>query len=106
MPYKHKDKLIPKTKDKRVKLTEQDRLEILDMKGYISQRQLAKLYDVSRRTISFIWYPERLERNKTLRDERGGSKQYYDKDKHREYVKRHRKHKEKLNKEGVLIDKE
>lgn len=44
----------------------------------------------------FIWYPERLERNKQLRQERGGWRAYYDKTKRKEYMKDHRHYKQNI----------
>lgn len=60
--------------------------------GY-SQRQLAKMFNVSRRTITFIIDPEQLKQNKERRLERGGSKQYYNKEKHNLEMKKHRNYK-------------
>ena len=106
MPYKHITKKIPKSKDRRVKLTAQDRLEIPDLyaSGHFSQRALAKLYEVSRRLIVFVIYPERAEANYKARVDRGGSKQYYDKDKWREQMRNHRQYKQKLYVAGELED--
>lgn len=106
MPYKFETegKKIPKDKDKRIKLTDEQREQIREMyaTGLYSQRTLAKMFNVSRRLIVFTIYPERLEENKKRRAERGGSKQYYDKDKHREYMKQHRRRKRELDKNGEL----
>ena len=106
MPYKfeYTKKLIPKYKDKRVKLTDNDKEEIKKNYGKISQRKLAKMYGVSRRLIIFIGCPEKYKKNLQDRKNRGGSKQYYDKDKQKEYMKKHRKHKYKLYKNKELID--
>lgn len=59
-------------------------------------RALAKMFKVDRRTIQFILFPERLERNKKLREQRGGTKIYYDKNKHRETTKEHRNYKKQV----------
>lgn len=42
-----------------------------------SQRALAKMFNVSRRLVVFTCMPEKLEKNKADRQERGGWKQYY-----------------------------
>mgnify|MGYP001945381854 FL=1 len=106
MPYKFETerKRIPKEKDRRIKLTDEQREEIrkLYATGLYSQRKLAKKFGVSRRTIVFTIYPERLEENKKRRQECGGSKIYYDKDKHREYMRRHRQYKRQLAEKGEL----
>lgn len=97
MPYKSETIKIEGTKfDKRIKLTQDQRDKIADLKGKISRRLCAEMFGVSKRTIDFIWYPERLERNKQLRQERGGWRQYYNKNEWREYMKEHRHHKQEL----------
>ena len=106
MPYKHIEMLIPETKDRRCKLTKAERAEIKELYGTISQRKLAKMFGVSRRLIIFIGCPEKHAENLRQRAERGGSKAYYDKDKWREQMKRHRKHKQKLYVKGELIARE
>lgn len=105
MPFKFEtDKLhIPRSKDKRVKLTLEQRKEIKELYGTISQRKIAKAYGVSRRLIIFIGCPEKLKRNLQQRALSGGSMQYYDKDKQREYTKTHRTDKQKLYLNGELI---
>lgn len=60
--------------------------------GY-SQRRLAKMFKVSRRLITFIIDPKKLEKNLERREDRGGTMQYYDKEKHKEYMKEHRTYK-------------
>lgn len=79
--------------DKRVKIPKEDH-------GYIRERvrrgegirALAREYGVDKRTIQFIADPERLKQNRALRKKRGGWKRYYDKEKHRVYMQRHRAH--------------
>jgi predicted house-cleaning noncanonical NTP pyrophosphatase (MazG superfamily) len=104
MPYKFEtQKLhIPRDYDRRVKLTEEQREEIRELYGTISQRKLAKMYDVSRRLIQFIGCPEKHEKNLEQRKASGGSMQYYDRDKQRRYARNHRRYKQQLNKEGKL----
>tara|TARA_R110001606_G_C15213772_1_gene633200 strand:+ start:84 stop:398 length:315 start_codon:yes stop_codon:yes gene_type:complete len=102
MPYKHTEKKIPKPLDRRVKLTDEDRVHIFELKGYLSQRAIAKQYGVSRRLVQFIHDPEKHKKNLEARIARGGSKQYYDKDKWRELMKDHRRYKQQLYKNGEL----
>lgn len=105
MPYKSEKIRIEGTKlDRRIKLTPEQKDKIASLKGTISVRECARMYEVDKRTIQFIWYPERLERNKQLRQERGGWQQYYDKIKWRETMKEHRSYKQELFLEGKLID--
>ena len=108
MPYKHTEKLIPKQYDKRVKLTDQDRIEIVDLYtyGYMSQRELARAYSVSRRLIVFVIYPERQRANYAARVANGGSKQFYNREKNTIAMKTHRNHKQQLSLANRLIDKE
>lgn len=107
MPYiSEKIKIAGGKYDRRIKLTEQDRIDISNIKN-MSIRAIARLYGVDKRTIQFILFPDRLERNKKLREERGGSKQYYNKDKYKDYVKNTRRYKHKLyvNKKIFLDEK-
>ena len=96
MPYKHINYKIPKELDRRCKLSNDDRETIRSLKDKYSQRQLAKMFDVSRRLIQFILYPDKYKENLERRKERGGSKQYYDKDKWRNTMKEHRSYKQEL----------
>lgn len=50
--------------DRRRKLTEEQKKEIFENKLGLSQRKLAAMYEVSRRTIQFILDPEKLIENK------------------------------------------
>lgn len=62
----------------------------------MSQRALAKMFRVSRRTIQFAVDSHKLSENKIRREERGGWRQYYDKEANREYAANHRDHKNGL----------
>ena len=68
--------------------------------GY-SQRKLAKMFKVSRRLITFIIDPKKHEKNLERRAERGGSSQYYNKEKHKEYMKEHRVYKNETLKDTI-----
>lgn len=103
MPSKlDKIKINNKKLDRRVKLMPSDREAILELKGLATQKSVADLYGVSRRTIQFIWYPEQLEENKKRRAERGGSKVYYDKEKNTASMRNFRKYKKELLEKGEL----
>lgn len=106
MPYKFEsDKmLIPKKHDKRRKLSDEDKTDIKQLykRGGYSQRQLARLYNVSRRTIQFIIDPNKHIENLERRKERGGSAIYYDKNSQRQYMKTHRDYKKSLFDSGLL----
>jgi transposase len=60
-----------------------------------SIRGLAKMFKVNKRTIQFILFPERLEKCKQHRADRGGSKIYYNKEKHTTQIREHRDYKSK-----------
>lgn len=68
--------------------------------GY-SQRKLAAMFNVSRRLIQFIVNPDSFKKNLQARQDRGGSKIYYDKDKHNESMKKHRKYKHEILKDII-----
>lgn len=106
MPYKF-EKLglkIPKSFDKRIKLNENQKQEIRNLKNNMSQRQLAKKFNVSRRLIQFILFPEKLERHKELKKINKVHKNYYDKEKNRLYKKIHRDHKKSLYDSDKLLN--
>lgn len=106
MPYTSgKIKLSP-GQDRRVKLTEVDKLRIKALKADegLSNYKLAEMFGVSRRSIQFVLHPERLEANKQRFKERGGWQQYYDKEEHREAIKKTRRYKQRLYIEGELKD--
>ena len=105
MPYKSTKIIIEKTDfDRRIKLTDEQKLEIpkLYATGEYSQRQLAAMYNVSRRLITFCIDPEKLKGNVAARKERGGSKIYYNKEKNTEVQREHRRYKQKLLIEGKI----
>lgn len=85
---------IGKERDKRIKLTDKQKKEIFEKykSGNYSQRELAREYGVSRRLIQFITDPSKLERDKQRRKENGSSKQYYDKERHKQYMRAFRRH--------------
>ena len=89
-------------KDRRVKLTEEQKNTIRELHALgESQRALARQFSVSRRLISFVLDPSKIERNKELRELRGGWKQYYDKGKANEYTRNYRRYKHELFKDLV-----
>jgi DNA-binding XRE family transcriptional regulator len=105
MPYKCEKIKIEHTKhDRRIKLTsdEKELIVWLREEEKLSQRVLAAQFNVSRRTIQFILSPEKLIENKKRREERGGSKKYYDKGLQKEYMKDHRRYKQNLYVKGEI----
>jgi len=94
-------KLAGTALDRRRKLDDNDRAKIrlLYQQGY-AIREITRRFGVSRRLIQFIIFPERKVRDLELRAERGGSMAYYDRDKQREYIKKHRRYKNKMFKIG------
>ena len=107
MPYRFETekKKIDKKDDKRVKLDDSDKRLIKELykTGEYSQRKLARDFKVSRRLIQFILDPKKLEQNLAARKARGGSKQYYEKEKNTEYIKKHRQYKRSLDLDDKLI---
>ena len=104
MPYKfeYTKKRIPREFDRRVKLTDLERKKIKELYGKISQRNLAKMFGVSRRLITYIGCPEKLERAKELYKDRRKDGRYYDRKKHTKAMKKYRKYKNNLNKKDKL----
>lgn len=104
MPYlSEKIKIAGTEFDRRIKLTSEDREEIVKLySSGLSQRKIAALYKVDRRTISFIVNPSALDENLKRRKERGGTSVYYSKDKHKNYIKQHRRYKQDLKLKGAI----
>ena len=104
MPYKSEAIIIDHTsQDKRIKLTNYDKVKILELWiGGMSIRGLARMYDVDKRLIQFTLFPERKKRNLELREVRGGSARYYDRERQNQYQKDHRRYKQDLFKRGVI----
>lgn len=102
MPYKSEKIKISSTEyDRRRKLTDEDKEEIKQLVG-MSIRGIARMYGVDKRLIQFILYPERHTKNLADRRARGGSMQYYDKEKHTKYIRKHRHYKQQLFLEGKI----
>lgn len=103
MPFKsEKIKIEGTPNDRRRKLSEEQKKAIRENKLGLSQRKLAAIYKVSRRTIQFILDPKKLEENRKRRAERGGWEQYYDKEKNTKAVRKTRRHKQILFKAGEI----
>jgi transposase len=79
MPYKtEKMKLDSPFLDRRVKLLPcQKEMVVYWTNQGLSQRKLAKMFNVSRRLIQFIQDPKKKEKDLQNRADRGGSKVYY-----------------------------
>jgi transposase len=67
----------------------------------MSQRKLAAMFSVSRRLITFIIDPKKHKRNLEVRNENGGSKAYYKRDKHTKAMSEHRKYKHTILKDII-----
>lgn len=99
MPYKTEKMTLPRELDRRVKVTDEDRAEIRRLhKEGVAIREIARRFEgkTSRRNIQYILFPERLAENRKRREERGGWRQYYDKETHRKQVREHRRYKHKV----------
>lgn len=102
-----KSDLLPindRTLDKRIKLTDAQRVEIKNryQVNVVSAQKLADEYKVSKRLIQFIVDPSKHEENLKRREERGGTMHYYDREKNKNYMKKHRDYKKQLFEEGKL----
>ena len=105
MPYNSEKMKLSDTQKRSRKLSDIDRLAIIKRYGdggIVTQKQLATEYNVSRRTIGFILHPEQLQANYQRRLDRGGWKQYYDKDVHARRMKEYRHYKQNLHINGEL----
>lgn len=105
MPYKsEKIKIEFTEKDKRIKLTDEQREKIKTeySTGIPSQRDLAKKYNVSRKTIYNILHPDKYKEQLEEYKINEHSKQYYQKEKQREYIKKYRRKKQEMFLKGEI----
>lgn len=86
--------------DRRIKLSETQKQQIVNQSAYISIRQLAKMYNVSRRTIDFVLSPQKLKENIDRRKERNIS--YYDRKKNTDAQREHRQYKKELYEQNLI----
>lgn len=106
MPYKSEKAKLEGTKyDRRVKLTPEQKAEI--KRRYetenIGMRPLAKEYGVSRRLISYIVYPEKLEKNRERQKVKRQQGLYKpSKEQWAATIREHRRYKQKLFKKGKI----
>ena len=63
-----------------------------------SVRAITRMFQVSRRLIQFVLFPERKTKDLENRRDRGGSKAYYHKEYHAQKTREHRNHKKNLDK--------
>jgi len=99
MPYKFEtDKLLlPKSLDRRVKLSDSDKEEIdkLLQEG-LSNSEIARKFWVHSKTIYNIRCPDKLKEAKARYKENRLDWRYYNKEKQRAAIKEHRKYKKGL----------
>jgi hypothetical protein len=103
MPYKiEKIKINDPFLDRRIKLIpcQIEMINLLHGQGW-SQRKLASRFKVSRRLITFILFPEKREKNYQKRVLKGGSMQYYNKEKHTIAIRETRQYKHKILKNDI-----
>ena len=106
MPYKSEKIKIEGTQhDRRRKLTEDQKAYIrwLREEEGLSQRQLAAMFGVSRRLITFVLDPEKELKNKARQKQLRQEGRYkYTKEQWAEVVREHRHYKHQLHKEGKI----
>ena len=104
MPYISEKIPLPPQYDRRRKLTEDDKFEIVRLRKEhnLSQRTLARMFGVSRKLIIFIIDPERHERAKAQFKERRKDGRYYDREKNTIAVRNTRQYKHKLYLDGKI----
>ena len=101
MPYKFATdkKKIPRDLDRRVKLTEDDKQNVRDLfrSGKYSQRAISRDTGISRRMISFILDPKKLEICQAQFKERQKDGRYkYSKDDWAKKMREHRHYKQSI----------
>lgn len=105
MPYKSEKIKLNETQDRRRRLTTEQREEIKGLygTGCYSLNDLAKRFNVSKKTILLIVNKESEEKAKQYRKEHWREWQRVGKE-HNEAIKKTRKYKQELYKEGKLTE--
>lgn len=105
MPYKFEiDKIkLSETQDRRKKLTECQKQEIKELysTGHFSLNQLAKQFEISKKSILLIVNPESDTKAREYRKENWKRWQKTGEERNKE-VREHRRYKQQLYKEGKL----
>lgn len=106
MPYKSEKIKLDGLQDRRKRLTDEQRGEIKELykTGCYSLNDLAKKFEVSKKTVLLIVNKESAEKAKQYRKEHWKEWQGT-KEEHREAIKKTRRYKHSLYKEGKLKDK-
>lgn len=105
MPYKSTSIKLPREYDRRVKLSDEQKSEIVRKyeTGMYSQRALAREYNVSRRLIGFVIHPEKKEAcAKSFVERRKQGMYKPSKEEWAAIMKEHRRYKQKLYLDGKL----
>ena len=104
MPFiSDKLKIGNKKLDRRVKLTDDQRKQIIKLyKIGGTFRGLARVFFVDRKTIKNIVFPDFYKKQLKKHKEEKHWQKYYNREKHNEAVKKHRCYKYSLFKQGLL----
>lgn len=107
MPYKSEKIKLEGLQDRRKRLTDEQRKEIKELYGLgcYSLNDLAKKYNVSKKTILLIVNKDSAEKAQQYRKEHWREWQRTGKERN-EAVRKYRKYKQELYKEGKLKDKQ
>ena len=107
MPYKSEKIKLEGLQDRRKRLTDGQREEIKELygTGFYSLNDLAKKFNVSKKTILLIVNKESADRAKQYRKE-NWKEWKGTKEEHREAIKKTRRYKHQLYKDGKLKEKE
>lgn len=102
MPYKSDKIKLPETLDRRVKITAKEKEEIKQeySTGNYSYLDLAKKHSVSKSLVAIVVNPERAAAVKKRIKEHW--KDYSNKDRHKQAIKKTRAYKNELYKNGII----
>jgi len=105
MPFKSREIKLPREYDRRVKLSEEDKKNIVELynKG-LAIREIARTYEhiCTRRMIQFVIFPERALVVKEHYKENRLDGRYYKKERHTKAIREHRKYKQNLFLKGKI----
>lgn len=101
MPYKFEKLKLPSAYDRRRKLSDAQKEEIIELrKSGLSLRTIAKKYSVDKRTITFVCEPDKYEKCREQFKERRKDGRYKElKEKRRDIMREHRAYKKSVMQE-------
>lgn len=103
MPFKLDKVNLTKKFDRRIKINEEMKKDILQLiSEWHSQNYIAKVFNISRRSVYWIKNPDKLKEFQSMQRSKKVHLLYYEKDKHNKSIKKLRKYKQELFNKNLI----